>query len=184
MFGARIERGMMGRVTAIAYRELPDGARVVVPAAQRKERRPDLWRASARLCLADGRLVTVHRFRRTRGRSVEVTASDFFHTQGGMRFRNLVEVVVLGDDRQAPGDGRRGDERIGEADGAMDARAAAVDHQVRPFGHDRFIDRDRVGFACQRQRVSPTGPRLIVGGSQHTQFELPGRDHRHRDPIG
>lgn len=67
MSRARIERGMMGQVTAIGYRELPDGARVVAPAAQRKERRPDLWRASARLCLADGRLVTVHRFRRTRG---------------------------------------------------------------------------------------------------------------------
>src|SRR5699024_10909152 len=67
MSRVRIKRGMMGQVTAIGYRELPDGARVVVPAAQRKERRPDLWRASARICLADGRLVTVHRFRRTRG---------------------------------------------------------------------------------------------------------------------
>src|SRR6185312_15151675 len=73
---------------------------------------------------------------------------------------------------------------IGELDGAMDARRAAVGGEACPSDHDRLADGDWVGCPGKGERVGAAGANLIVGGIENSELKLADSDHRNLHPLG
>ncbi len=100
-----------------------------------------------------------------------------------MRTGHAIEVRVLCNDGQAVGDGGGRDEGVGQPNGSMDARTAAVVDEVSPSGHHRLADRNGICLSSQSERIGTLRSDVVVICGKHTQFQLAESDNRHRDPV-
>lgn len=101
-----------------------------------------------------------------------------------MCVRHLIEVRILGDNRQAVRDGGGRNQRIGQADGAMEASAATIVDQMRPGHHHRLAEGNRIGLPRKCEGVGAAGPNLAVISSQHAELQFAEADDRDRHAIG